>query len=104
MISGTVDVPVRFVLKTHVAEIEELKSEGCSYKKIHAVMVERKMLKCSYGSFVSAVHRLKQDVRPKKGEPRPPRPKKEEPKNRIEWEAEQEAEKEAEYQEIYGHD
>ena len=71
----TVDVPVRFAVKARVEEIEELKSEGCSYKKIHAVMVERKMLKCSYGSFVAAVHRLKKKATPKK----------EGPKNQPEW-------------------
>lgn len=70
IISGTVDVPALFALRTRAAEIEELKSEGCSYKKIHAAMVERKLLKCSYGSFVAAVHRLKKEATPKKEEPK----------------------------------
>ena len=94
----TVDVPVRFAIKARVAEIEELKSEGCSYKKIHAAMVELNILKCSYGAFVSAVHRLKQDARPKK----------EVPKNQPEWGTEKikewEAEKSDEYRQIYGDD
>ena len=52
-------------------------------------MVERKMLKCSYGSFVAAVHRLKKKATPKK----------EEPKNQLEWGAE----KPEEY-DLYGDD
>ena len=59
-----------FALRTQAAEIEELKSEGCSYKKIHAVMVERKIINCSYTSFISALRRIKKEASPKKEEPK----------------------------------
>ena len=101
IMSGTVDVPALFALRTQAAEIEELKSEGCSYKKIHAVMVERKIINCSYTSFISALRRIKKEASPKK----------EEPKKVKEWGAgktdeyrEMGAATLDEYEEIYGHD
>ena len=62
----TEDVPIRFVIRNRAAEIEELKSEGCSYQKIYDLMVELKILKCSYSAFVANVQKLKKEANPKK--------------------------------------
>ena len=59
-------MPMRYAIKASLEEIEQLKSEGCSYMTIHAAMVERNILKCTYNSFMCALRRIKKEATPKK--------------------------------------